>query len=891
MSTKDFIMGMQVAGSGTGSGGGTVVVPNINATATTLPAGSDATVTKSGSNTNVMFAFGIPQGNQGNQGPTGAQGPVGATGPKGETGTQGATGPAGPQGEQGEAGATGPQGPAGPAGPAGQTGPQGPTGLQGPQGEQGAPFLISKIYDTYEDMNNGYATDGLSEGQLVAIATDTGGSYGGWIYAKGPTQYDFFYDISTTEGIQGPPGPQGEQGPQGEKGPVGPVGPQGEQGIQGETGATGPQGPTGATGPAGATGATGPEGPQGPAGPQGEQGVQGPQGPAGPQGPVGQGVPSGGTTGQVLVKSSNNDYETEWENPTDLGIIPVLDIGSIDGTPPVQISLSPEQVAQSQLENTVVQAVYQGITLHLQKIGQSASQVVFSGFASNSNIFFFVNIANSQGTFNIVAVSGGNYTAGDGIEISGQTIQAKISTQGDNATGILNGGIYTPATFQTTVKPMISVSTVPATPDVQVTASKGDLSVSGTTGADGKVELEVTAFGVWIVSGVVNDKQLSETVVVSAIQTYTAQLTETNVFGVSWDTTNPSPQLVRLTPATDPNGVVTRTITTEPSPATGSGSGSSPFDSFMPWSGMEQYNIIDGVVSYKQGDGNFSRTLYDTMVYIPPFYYRREQDGNNQLFYIGDSQFSGSTLHPGSGRYVSRYQLDENYISKSGGQPINNVSITDARPKITGKANGYFCYDFATYCAITLLYIVEFANLYSQNVLGNGVTGSVPNVLNGETDIMNYHTGSVSGGYSAIQYRWIENIFGNYWSACDGINRNDRDVYVSTNYKNYSSDTYDGDYINIGISFVSSSAQYFSSLILSQNTDWAILPDLVGGSSSTYLTDGGYITYQGSNIFLFGAEETTGELSGMFSVASNQSSSEGYEYMSFRSCFVQEVIE
>lgn len=121
MSAKDFIMGMQVAGSGTGSGGGTVVIPNINAAATTLPAGSDATVTKSGSNTNVMFTFGIPQGNQGNQGPTGAQGPVGATGPKGETGAQGATGPAGPQGPQGQTGATGPQGPAGQGVPAGGT--------------------------------------------------------------------------------------------------------------------------------------------------------------------------------------------------------------------------------------------------------------------------------------------------------------------------------------------------------------------------------------------------------------------------------------------------------------------------------------------------------------------------------------------------------------------------------------------------------------------------------------------------------------------------------------------------------------------------------------------------------------------------------------------------
>lgn len=53
--------------------------------------------------------------------------------------------------------------------------------------------------------------------------------------------------------------------------------------------------------------------------PQGAQGVQGPQGPTGPQGPkgdTGAGVPSGGTTGQYLMKSSNVDGEVEWHTPS-----------------------------------------------------------------------------------------------------------------------------------------------------------------------------------------------------------------------------------------------------------------------------------------------------------------------------------------------------------------------------------------------------------------------------------------------------------------------------------------------------------------------------------------------------------------------------------------------
>ncbi len=45
----------------------------------------------------------------------------------------------------------------------------------------------------------------------------------------------------------------------------------------------------------------------------GEDGAQGPQGQQGIQGETGIGVPSGGTTGQVLAKASNTDYDTQWQ--------------------------------------------------------------------------------------------------------------------------------------------------------------------------------------------------------------------------------------------------------------------------------------------------------------------------------------------------------------------------------------------------------------------------------------------------------------------------------------------------------------------------------------------------------------------------------------------------
>lgn len=47
----------------------------------------------------------------------------------------------------------------------------------------------------------------------------------------------------------------------------------------------------------------------------GPQGPAGPQGAPGPQGPAGQGVPTGGTAGQVLTKEDGTDYNAKWKTP------------------------------------------------------------------------------------------------------------------------------------------------------------------------------------------------------------------------------------------------------------------------------------------------------------------------------------------------------------------------------------------------------------------------------------------------------------------------------------------------------------------------------------------------------------------------------------------------
>ena len=68
------------------------------------------------------------------------------------------------------------------------------------------------------------------------------------------------------------------------------------------------------TGPTGAKGDVGETGPKGDKGDTGTKGDKGDTGATGATGASGQGVPSGGTIGQILAKKSATDYDTEWED-------------------------------------------------------------------------------------------------------------------------------------------------------------------------------------------------------------------------------------------------------------------------------------------------------------------------------------------------------------------------------------------------------------------------------------------------------------------------------------------------------------------------------------------------------------------------------------------------
>lgn len=65
------------------------------------------------------------------------------------------------------------------------------------------------------------------------------------------------------------------------------------------------------------------------------KGPKGDKGDAGPKGEPGEGVPSGGTTGQVLKKKSNTDYDTEWVNESGGGSGGTSDYSDLSNKPKI----------------------------------------------------------------------------------------------------------------------------------------------------------------------------------------------------------------------------------------------------------------------------------------------------------------------------------------------------------------------------------------------------------------------------------------------------------------------------------------------------------------------------------------------------------------------------
>ena len=271
----------------------------------------------------------------------------------------------------------------------------------------------------------------------------------------------------------------------------------------------------------------------------------------------------------------------------------------------------------------------------------------------------------------------------------------------------------------------------------------------------------------------------------------------------------------------------------DPVAAVNNGNGSSPFDTIMPWSGME---IVDDATCGK-------------IVKIPKYWYKWTKTGNQMKLQISDAAQTGFLVSPahadrGDGKgerdyaYVGRYHCASTYKSISGVKPVGNITRAAARSSIHALGSDVWQYDFAMYWTIMMLYLVEYADWNSQAKIGYGCGNNMYPEKMGATDAMTYHTGTTAASrttYAAgIQYRHIEGLWSNVFDWCDGIYFSGSNVYCIKNPASFS-DTSGG--TNIGTRPTSDGWISAWSIPSVSGFEYALYPSAVAGSKSTYICD------------------------------------------------------
>ena len=265
------------------------------------------------------------------------------------------------------------------------------------------------------------------------------------------------------------------------------------------------------------------------------------------------------------------------------------------------------------------------------------------------------------------------------------------------------------------------------------------------------------------------------------------------------------------------------------------------------------------------------------------------------------------------------------------GLPATSISRTNfrnyARKRNNSATAEWNCMTYNAHKALYWLFVVEYATLnsqaafnaeltaegYHQGGLGAGVTdinstkwsefnSYNPFIPCGYTDSLGNGTGVVEFSMpteydttvkkvSVPRYRGIENPFGHLWQWTDGINVQIEPgddglskVFVSDDPAKFSDSGYDG-YSHVGNE--ARTEGYVKSVIFGEGGE--IMPDAVGGGSTTYFCDYHYTSIPASTTLrgvLFGGSAYSGAFAGFAFARSSNAPSYTDAHVGSRLCFL-----
>lgn len=257
----------------------------------------------------------------------------------------------------------------------------------------------------------------------------------------------------------------------------------------------------------------------------------------------------------------------------------------------------------------------------------------------------------------------------------------------------------------------------------------------------------------------------------------------------------------------------------------------------------QNYNTVTKQVVAEYGDQNFtfspSNNDIKVMTYIPEFWAKRWRDAEYEYIQITNQETTGFTHIPSRrvGRYTTGGTSSVPTI-KSGQMPLVNISLPTLRTAARSLNTDICLMDIWTWNIIQILYLVEYASYNSQDKLGYGYidVDAHSTLISGGCNSLGMKSGcTINDRAHAVIYRGIENFFGNVYQWLDGINFIVGQVYVCTDYSQYTSDT-TRNYTQLGYTCPSSSG-YIGNLGYDSNNPLVMIPSATGGNNTSGITD------------------------------------------------------
>lgn len=271
-----------------------------------------------------------------------------------------------------------------------------------------------------------------------------------------------------------------------------------------------------------------------------------------------------------------------------------------------------------------------------------------------------------------------------------------------------------------------------------------------------------------------------------------------------------------------------------------------------------------------------SITFVDVMIEFPRLAINIENDGNGVITVsmstdIGafgndslDTRAFGSKDKFYLGAYLANNPGNtQTLVSRSGQEPVVNINISNSIIYAQNRGSGYDIMGFYQWTYVQCLYLLKYGNLNSQVALGQGYVNGSEKQNTGATNMQGMCYGDTTSGTDRVKLFGLEDAWGNLLQWLGGLYC-DSSSNLHTKTTKFTAGMTASDYdFSTPLSLNEDPLNGYMEQLQGTNGG-GFIGKQTGGSSSTYWSDGGYISLDGGSFANVGGSLTYGDGAGLF---------------------------